>query len=746
MAIPGLEYIISLNDQLSGPLREVMKDVDVLGDSLTSIASIGAAFVGAAIGIGAFVDTNLTALDDIHQLSKVTGVAANEIYELGKVAEVNGSSSAAAQASIEGLSKTIGEAVTGVGKGAKVFEKFGIKVKDQEGKALPFNDVLDNIMVRMEKMSEAEEIALLSKLGIDKTMIQTLRMGSKELDIARKKARALSLGIGLDENAKVAAEFKDALTLVTQVIKGVGEYISVRLAPYLQNIMELFTDWYIVNNDLVKESLEGITTALGNVLKFVFKTVQAIDRILQATIGWKGAALVLVAALALVKKQMILTFITNPVTKLATGILALILLIDDLVVYMKGGKSYFGTAWQPLVDVIRACQMQFAKFKPYLSAVYEKLKPYLPMIIGIVAGIKVGAYVLSGIASVFGVVTTAAKLFFTVLKVGILGNPIGLILTALTTLGVLIYENWDVCSAFFSNLGTDIQDVWGQFTAWLGSVKQWFVELGENVYGIWESIWGNITVIFTGVMNTITQLWQSVTDGWKNTDPAQIFSSLGNGVKNVFNNIFTGLKNMFVDTLNWIIKQANKLGGVIGVEIPLIPTVRNEQFQQPKANLSSNAANIAQGVFGTVKNISNLTPDRKVVQNEEQNAVKTPKIEYNLNQVNKTGESNKILNDLNKVKATIQIPKELEQTKAVNKIQNQNPTALEKPNVNKQHFALPESTKAQLVPMPQGSVSKNMTMNQNNSKTVHIGSIVVNEAVNAQQLAQQVKDNAGLMA
>ncbi|HGO5853303.1 TPA: hypothetical protein ACK3JH_000139 [Mannheimia haemolytica] len=683
MAIPGLEYIISLNDQLSGPLKEVMKDVDALGDSLTSIASIGAAFAGAAIGIGAFVDTNLTALDEIHQLSNVTGVAAKEIYELGKVAEVNGSSSAAAQASIEGLSKTIGEAVTGVGKGAKVFEKFGIKVKDQVGNALPFNDVLDNIMGKMSKMDEASQIAMLSKLGIDKTMIQTLRMGSKELDNARRKARALSLGVGLDENAKAAAEFKDALTLVTQVIKGAGEYISVRLAPYLQNIMELFTDWYIVNNDLVKESLDGITTALGNVLKFVFKTVQAIDRILQATIGWKGAALVLVAALALVKKQMILTFIANPVTKLATGILALILLIDDLVVYMTGGKSYFGKTWQPLVDVIRACQVQFAKFKPYLSAVYEKLKPYLPMIIGIVAGIKVGAYVLSGIASVFGVVTTAAKLFFTVLKVGILGNPIGLILTALTTLGVLIYENWDVCSAFFSNLGTDIQDVWGKFTAWLGSVKQWFVELGENVYGIWESIWGNITVIFTGVMNTITQLWQSVTDGWKNTDPAQIFSSLGNGVKNVFNNIFTGLKNMFIDTLNWIISQANKLGGVIGIEIPLIPTVKNQPVPQ-----TGNLAGVTQGITNTVQNISTLTTSSQMAGN---------------------------------------------------------PTALDKPN-GKQHFALPESTKAQLVPVPQGSVTKNMTMNQNNSKTVHIGSIVVNEATNARQLAQQVKDNVGLMA
>ncbi|WP_221621842.1 hypothetical protein [Bibersteinia trehalosi] len=634
-----------------------MKDVDALGDSLTSIATIGAAFAGAAIGIGAFVDKNLTALDEIHQLSNVTGVAAKEIYELGKVAEVNGSSSAAAQTSIEGLSKTIGEAVTGVGKGAKVFEKFGIAVKDQAGQALPFNNVLDNIMGKMSDMKEAEQIAMLSKLGIDRTMIQTLRLGSAELENARKKANALSLGVGMAENAKAAAEFKDALTLVSQVIKGVGEYISVRLAPYLQNIMELFTDWYVINNDLVKDSLNDITAALGNVLKFIFKTVQAIDRILQATIGWKGAALVLVAALALVKKQMILTFIANPVTKLATGILALILLVDDLIVYMKGGKSYFGSAWQPLVDILKACQEQFAKLKPYISAVYEKIKPYLPIVIGIVAGLKVGAYVLSGIGAVFGVVTTAAKLFFTVLKVGILSNPIGLILTALTTLGVLIYQNWDVCSAFFSDLGQKIQ-----------------------------VIFNNAIEVFTDLMNSITNMWQGVVDIWENSDPVQIFSSLSAGVKNVFSNIFNGLKNMFIDTLNWIIKQANKLGGVIGVEIPLIPTIKNQPITGDVKN--GDVTSLAQGITKTTQSITNNTSTTSFI----------------------------------------------------------NPTALDKPNGKAQHFALPESTKAKVLPMPQGSVSKSMTMNQNNSKTVHIGKIVVNDATDARQLAQQVKDEAGLMA
>ena len=52
---------------------------------------LGGAFAGMVAGLTAFVNSNLTALDEVRQLSKVTGEAADKIHLLGKVAEVNGS-------------------------------------------------------------------------------------------------------------------------------------------------------------------------------------------------------------------------------------------------------------------------------------------------------------------------------------------------------------------------------------------------------------------------------------------------------------------------------------------------------------------------------------------------------------------------------------------------------------------------------------------------------------------------------
>lgn len=484
-----LTLLIALKDQVSKPIQGIMKDFDNLEKAITAVTGIGVAFAGAAIGVGAFVDETLTALDEIHQLQNVTGVSADKIYELGKVAEVNGSSAQAAQNSIEGLSKVIGEAAIGVGKGAKAFENFGLKAKDSAGNIKSAETVLEELRVKMRDMDEAKQIAMLAKLGIDKTFIQTLRLADDEMNEMLETARALSLGVGNKDNAKIAADFKDALTLLQQAIKGTSEYLSLKLAPHLQEIIELFTDWFITNNDFVKESLDEIGNSIGQFLKFTFRMIQALDRVIQGTIGWRGALLLLIAVLAITRKTMIWAFITNPVTKMAFGILALILLIEDLIVYMNGGKSYFGDKWKPFIEIFAKIKTYFEQWKPTLQKVLGVLKEYAPIIAVVVAGVYslMGVWLL--ISPVIGLATSAAKLFFFVLKAGILTNPIGLIITALVAVGVWIWKNWDTFSAFFIKLWEWVTQTYNEFLTFCAEIGQWFTDLGASIAQTWDNVW-----------------------------------------------------------------------------------------------------------------------------------------------------------------------------------------------------------------------------------------------------------------
>ncbi|EDJ90214.1 hypothetical protein [Haemophilus influenzae] len=307
------------------------------------VAAFGAAFYAATIGVKNFVDANLDALDEIKQLSAVTGESADQIYNLGKVAEVNGSSAQAAQSSIEGLSRVIGEAAAGIGRGAKSFEQYGLSAKKANGEVKTSSEMLGEISDKMKAMGEQEQIAMLAKLGIDSSMIQTLRFGNDELKEQIALASVLTLGVGNAENAKTAAAFKDALTQVSQAFRAIGEYVSLRVAPSIQRLAEGFTKWFTENNEFIKATLNGF----GKILSFLFELASAIDNVVKHTVGWKTVIYALGAALLWFSRRMLFAFATNPVTLIIAAIAALFLLVDDFITYLEGGETALGEFWRP---------------------------------------------------------------------------------------------------------------------------------------------------------------------------------------------------------------------------------------------------------------------------------------------------------------------------------------------------------------------------------------------------------------
>lgn len=317
-----------------------------IGKTTLKVVALGIAFYAATTGVKNFVDANLDALDEIKQLSAVTGESADQIYNLGKVAEVNGSSAQAAQSSIEGLSRVIGEAATGVGRGAKSFEQYGLSAKKANGDVKTSSEMLGEISDKMKAMGEQEQIAMLAKLGIDGSMIQTLRLGNDELKEQIALASALTLGVGNAENAETAAAFKDALTQVSQAFTAIGEYVSLRVAPSIQRLAERFTKWFTENNNFIKTILNG----LGKVLSFIFELAAAIDNVIESTVGWKAAILGVGALLLWLSRRMILAFATNPIGLAITAVAGLILILDDFITWLQGGDAEFADFYQSIAD------------------------------------------------------------------------------------------------------------------------------------------------------------------------------------------------------------------------------------------------------------------------------------------------------------------------------------------------------------------------------------------------------------
>ncbi|HHT7859851.1 TPA: phage tail tape measure protein [Pasteurella multocida] len=377
------ELLIKIGVKTNEKDLNKLKETDsLLGKLPIAAGLIGAAFTGAVAGLTAFANAQLTALDNIHHLSRVTGEAVDKIYQLGKVAELNGSSSEAAQSSIKGLSKAIGEAAVGVGRGAKAFEDYGLSAKDAEGNVKDSLTVMGELSEKMQSMSEQEQIAMLSKLGIDESMIQTLRLGKQELAELMAERDKMTLGVGTKENAQIAADFKDSLTDLSQMIKAVGEYLSLKFAPAIQRMIERFKNWFVVNNDLIKKGLSILGDSLAWIIDFFTRTIGIIDDLVSSTIGWENAIYLVGAALIWLSRKMLIVFATNSIMWVIAAITGLFLLVDDFLSFLRGEESLFGEFWGKCVAGIKWANKKWKELLDWFdsSTLEEKFKAYFDVI------------------------------------------------------------------------------------------------------------------------------------------------------------------------------------------------------------------------------------------------------------------------------------------------------------------------------------------------------------------------------
>jgi len=211
-------------------------------------------------------------------------------------------------------------------------------------------------------------------------------------------------------------------------------------------------------------------------------------------------------------------------------------------VFTRGMKS----AWSFSTNLIRSTASWTVKFAQGIGMVVKQLgllafnftrAAAKAALFGVRMLVAKAAMIAQSVAT--GVVTAAQW----ALNVAMNANPIGLIITAVGLLIagiVLLYKNWD--------------------TVWAGmkAVVDW----------VWTGIkagWDWIVVVFR--------------KGWKVLQG--VFEGVGSAITGFFSNVWSNIKSALISTANWIITKLNGLlggiqniAGLVGIEIPLIPTIK----------------------------------------------------------------------------------------------------------------------------------------------------------------------------
>lgn len=210
------------------------------GLSLSGMAGIGLSATAAAAAIGATVKVAADYGDQLDNMAQRTGVAVEELARLQYAAKLSDTSTEALGKGIGNLSKLMVGAAYGGAESGKLFERFGISLRNADGTMRSTTEVLYDLSDIFTAMPDGPEKTALAmevfgkKMGAE--LIPLLNQGSAGLRAMGDEAERLGLVLSA-EQTKAAADFNDNLDRLAMLSRSVAVNLGNLLIPSLNQLM-----------------------------------------------------------------------------------------------------------------------------------------------------------------------------------------------------------------------------------------------------------------------------------------------------------------------------------------------------------------------------------------------------------------------------------------------------------------------------------------------------------------------------
>lgn len=484
--------------------------------SIGLLAAMGAAIAGSAAGIAGWVASVSDTVDPMVQFSRETGVAIETIQTLGYAASVNGSSVDALQSSLAEMTKRVGEFVsTGEGEAKDVAGRLGLKFRDLNGHVKSSDVIFRDLADKLHGMSQAEKFSVLDKMGIDRSMVQLLSMTGEEISSLQNQGEAL--GIVTQEQADQFAAYNDSLTTLGKGFEGIKFQVAVGFVPVLKELVDGFTNFLIVNKDLIKDGLSHLGEIIFSVMGMIRRLMPIVAVATAGFIAWKIAAIGL---------RTVLATIFSPVVLITAAIVAIILVIDDLLTAMEGGQSviadFFSDNWGiDIVPALNAAKDALMTFIDYAINVFKPLADAIASMFKMVWHLITGAFT----GDFQDAMNDAQNVF---------DSLVAFITGAIGVVG-------DAIKYVFGDAGEFIVSV---FTTAIENTKLMFSALWKVVTGDFKGAWGDVVKIFDNSVQLMKKPFVAFIDWAKNLF-AGLGKYIGDVISNAASNAWTATKSFF---------------------------------------------------------------------------------------------------------------------------------------------------------------------------------------------------------
>lgn len=331
--------------------------------------------------------------------------------------------------------------------------------------------------------------------------------------------------------------------------------IALDLAPAITNLIGGFRNWLTINKELIANGITKIIKGVGMVIQVFMNYYKFLDMIITNTIGWKNALIVLGAAWAVFNRA----FLASPIGIVIGLLTVLMLLVDDLMVYMNGGKTLFGESWQPFIDGAKAAWEFLLTYWEFLKAFWsgntDKAKSSLN---------KLFKSIINGVKSL---VKSVKALLSNLLKniLMFLGMPEKDAKKTVDRVGKIFSTIFDVITFPYRTAYKAVCAIMD----WLG------ISAGDVVNSIGEvfkAIWTFITNPFKSAWKSVNDLFDIWEDDTTTTTEKikKTFKVIAEHITSPFKTAWTVVKKLFKlwigdsdDTINSFDKNFSKIHNVI---------------------------------------------------------------------------------------------------------------------------------------------------------------------------------------
>lgn len=212
--------------------------------SASGIAGIGLSATAAAGALMAAVKSTADYGDALDNLSKRTGESVEDLSRLQYAAKMSDVSNEALGKGMKYLAGQIVGAANGAKDSSELFDKYGIAVRDVDGKVRGTADVLGDLADVFAEMPDGTEKAALaaeffgSRLGSE--LIPLLNEGRAGIKALGDEAERLGLVMS-SKQAAAAAEFNDNMDRLAARAKGAAVALGNELIPVLNTFLNEFS-------------------------------------------------------------------------------------------------------------------------------------------------------------------------------------------------------------------------------------------------------------------------------------------------------------------------------------------------------------------------------------------------------------------------------------------------------------------------------------------------------------------------